>query len=156
MAGSISMQAVVEAWLAELTENVDGLATATKYATAPWNPELAALQNNARQVAIYPAANRAQESHDQWTTSHELAMEFHALIWESAGDAQSRLVADSAADFEFFSVVEEARDRFYVEANRNKAGAQNTEFRTVELSDGSGTVRLADITFEVRTVASFI
>lgn len=156
MAGSVVMEDIVRAWLAELVENVDELATATQHASAPWDPALSAMMNGERQVAVFPDASSAQQSNEEWTDADELAISFHVLIWEAAGDAQSRLVADTAADFAFMATCEAARDRFFVTANRTKAGAQETRFRQMELSDGSGSIRMADITFEVRTLAAFI
>lgn len=153
--GAVTMKAVVDAWMTDLVANVSGLSTAIQHSAAPWDPELLAVMQSERHVAIFPDASSAQQSSDEWTDADEVAIQFHVLIWEEAGEAQSRLKGDYTADWAFLTICEDARDRFYITANRTKANTQETHFRTMELSSGSGSIRMADITFEVRTLASF-
>lgn len=150
-----TVQDIVDAVVADLTGNVDALREASVHRYAPWNPEELFANVGDRHLAVWPVADQVEQRNVLTSDAHELNQVYVILIWENASDAQSRRVADEAADLAFIEMWEAVRDRFYEESNQWLGGTERTWYTGSRWADASGTNRWVLVEFACRLYSGF-
>lgn len=113
----MTWRAVVDAWVADITGNVDGMADVVVHPYAPWSLELLYVERNERHLAVWPEPDA--EATTPFTTDggQMTEQDYVVVVWEDAGPESSRLIDDDAANGDWLDLAEAIRARFFVAAN---------------------------------------
>jgi hypothetical protein len=150
-----NFQTFCDAVVDDLTNNVTGLRDARVHRYAPWDPEQLIADGGERHLAVFPAAEAADESIPLVTGpgGDMLIQVYRVVVWEDAGDEASRGVADEDAAADLLELLEAVRERFYKIANTFLGSTELTKYVGAALPDRAGQVRWFQVTVRARTSA---
>lgn len=113
----MTWKSVCDAWVDDITANVDGMAEVTVHRYAPWSVEAFFASTGDRHLAIWPEFDA--ETTEPLTTAGGRIFEqrFLLAIWEDASEESARRIDDEAANAAWLELQEAVVARFFVAAN---------------------------------------
>lgn len=143
---------VVDAWVEDLTANVDGLADVKEHRYAPWSVENLGTVTNERHLAIWPHSEPDVVEGYAASPQMDLATErYSILVWEDASEDSSRRMDNEQANMDWLDLHEAIRDRLYELNNRSLGDPQIMDTRYQGVVFGvSGSQRVMELRFQVR------
>ena len=135
-----------------LTLNVNGLADATVYLLAPWNPaEL--IPDGQRHLAVWTTGEDAETTEPLTLDSLNSVQEYRVLVWEDGGTESSRGVLDDQAASDFYQLHNDIRRMFH--PFRTFSGVWKVRYRGVRFPERSSQVRWMELGVTVDAAIEF-
>jgi hypothetical protein len=132
-------------FLADLTEEVNGLRDATQHRYAPWDPERF-RNDGSRHIAVWPTVEA--EVADPFTTRSKLLRQtFMIAYWEPGDDEEERQVVDEEAAKSLLELHNAIRTRFFDLANQEPNTQVN--YRSTAFRESSSPIRGFLLTVDV-------
>lgn len=140
-----------DAVLVDLEENVPALRGVLPHRYGPWDPEKLTADGGERHIAVWPAAEAADESAPQTTDGGAMLIQLYRILyWEDAGDEAPRGIIHEESAKDLLELIEAVRGRFYLRSNFFIGGTEYTTYVGTSLPDRSSTVRWFQITVRAR------
>lgn len=144
---------ICDALIDDLMANVPALTDVRVHRYAPWDPEQQVAPNGERHLAVYPAAEGAEDAVPLVTGpgGDMLVQVYRIVYWEGAGDESGRGIADEEAASDLLSLLEAVRTRLYDTDNLRIGGAEHLRYTGAGLPDRSSAVRWFMLGVQIRT-----
>jgi hypothetical protein len=149
----VSFTGICDAIVDDLTTQVPELRDALIHRYAPWDPEQQKAEVGQRHLAVWPAAEAADEATPVVTgPGGDMFLQLYRVAyWEHAGDEPSRGIVDEEAAADMLDLLEKIRARFYDIENVFLGGTDYTRYIGASLPERSGTVRWFQVSIRART-----